>query len=381
MGPFVPEIISDQLNLIVALLLGLAFGFVLEQAGFSSSRRLAGLFYGYDFTVLRVFFTAAMTAMAGIMLLGFAGLLDTEAIFVNPLWLWPTLAGGAVLGVGFILGGYCPGTSVSAAAIGKVDSYFFLGGIGLGVFAFAEFYPQWQEFYLSSALGPLLVFDSLGMSAGVFALILIAFAVGAFAVTSIIEQKVSAFAPSHEFNSRRHIAAGVTAVLIGVVLVGLPDRKTYVLELVSEPEYAREHAVELMPTDELAFRLVDHEPSILLIDVRAPGDYAALKLPGAVNVQLRELFAKEWDMKFALRHQKKVLIGNDEADARTAYFVLEKLGYENLAVLEGGISKFRKEILEDNGFVGSGGRHDAEVAEFRAEARVTINRMIGRCAQ
>ena len=54
MGPFVPDIISDQLNLVVALILGIGFGFVLEQAGFSSSRRLAGLFYGYDFTVLQV---------------------------------------------------------------------------------------------------------------------------------------------------------------------------------------------------------------------------------------------------------------------------------------------------------------------------------------
>lgn len=376
MGPFVPEIISDQLNLIVALLLGIAFGFVLEQAGFSSSRRLAGLFYGYDFTVLRVFFTAAMTAMSGILLLGFVGLLDTAEIFVNPLWLWPSLAGGAVMGVGFILGGYCPGTSVSAAAIGKVDSYFFLGGIGLGVFTFAEFYPQWQEFYLSSAMGPLFVFDSLGMSAGVFALVLIVFAVAAFAITSIVERKVSAAAPSREFHFRRHAAAGAVAVLIGLVLVSLPDRKTYVLDRVAEPEYAQAHPVEAMPVDELAFRLLDQSPNVLLIDVRDPGAFAALTLPGAVNVQLRDLFAKEWDKKFARRHLKKVLVGEEESEARTAYYVLKELGYENLAVLEGGMKRFQREILEDNGYVGEGNRHDAEVAEFRVHARETLNKMI-----
>ena len=71
MGPFVPDIISDELNLVVALLLGIAFGAVLEQAGFSSSRKLAGVFYGYDFTVLRVFFTAGVTAMLGVILLAF----------------------------------------------------------------------------------------------------------------------------------------------------------------------------------------------------------------------------------------------------------------------------------------------------------------------
>ena len=48
MGPFVPDLISDQLNLVVALVLGIGFGVALEQAGFSSSRRLAGVFPGRD---------------------------------------------------------------------------------------------------------------------------------------------------------------------------------------------------------------------------------------------------------------------------------------------------------------------------------------------
>ena len=141
MGPFVPDLISDQLNLVVALLLGIGFGFVLEQAGFSSSRRLAGVFYGYDFTVLRVFFTAAVTAMTGVLLLGHFGLLDLDLIFVNPTWLAPAIVGGVIMGVGFLLGGYCPGTSVCAAAIGKVDAMVFVGGGLLGVLAFGEGYP------------------------------------------------------------------------------------------------------------------------------------------------------------------------------------------------------------------------------------------------
>ena len=190
MGPFVPDLISDQLNLVVALFLGIGFGFVLEQAGFSSSRRLAGVFYGYDFTVLRVFFTAAVTAMSGVLLLGYFGLLDTEAIYVNPTWLLPAIVGGAIMGVGFILGGYCPGTSISAAAIGKVDGMFFVGGGLLGVFAFGELYPLYHNFYESTSLGPIKVFDSLGISQGLFAFLLIAIAVGAFAVTSLIEKRV-----------------------------------------------------------------------------------------------------------------------------------------------------------------------------------------------
>jgi hypothetical protein len=66
MGPLVPYVISVEFSLVIAFFIGIAFGFILEQAGFSSAKKLVGLFYGYDFTVLRVFFTAGITAMTGV---------------------------------------------------------------------------------------------------------------------------------------------------------------------------------------------------------------------------------------------------------------------------------------------------------------------------
>ena len=242
MGPFVPEPISEQLNLVVALLLGIGFGFVLEQAGFSSSRRLAGVFYGYDFTVLRVFFTAAVTAMSGVLLLSSFGLLDAELIFVNPTWLYPAVLGGIIMGLGFILGGYCPGTSVCAAAIGKVDAMFFVGGGLLGVLIFGELFPLYKGFFISSALGPVKVFQSLGISQGLFAFLMIAIAVGAFAVTTHIERKVApAAAPSLEFSGFRHTAAGLGALALGGVLIFLPDYKTYLTRKVTNPAFTADH--------------------------------------------------------------------------------------------------------------------------------------------
>jgi uncharacterized protein len=219
-GPLGPELISDHVGLLVALLLGTAFGFVLEQAGFSSSRRLAGVFYGYDFTVLRVFFTAVVTAMSGVLLLGRFGLLDLDQIVVNPTWLAPAIVGGVIMGIGFILGGYCPGTSVCAAAIGKVDAMFFIGGGVLGVLAFGEGFPLYARFYESTSLGPIKVFDSLGVSAGVFALLLIGAAVAAFVITSRIERRVAGTAaPSQAFPARVHVAAGLSVLALGAVLV------------------------------------------------------------------------------------------------------------------------------------------------------------------
>ncbi|NQV14442.1 sulfurtransferase, partial [bacterium] len=88
MGPLVPqEIISADWNLLVAFVIGIGFGFVLEQAGFSSSRKLAGVFYGYDTVVLKVFFTGAITAMLGLLFFSLFGWIDLNLIYVNPTFL------------------------------------------------------------------------------------------------------------------------------------------------------------------------------------------------------------------------------------------------------------------------------------------------------
>ena len=377
MGPFVPDLISDPLNLVVALLLGIAFGFVLEQAGFSSSRRLAGVFYGYDFTVLRVFFTAAVTAMSGVLLMGHFGLLDLDLIYVNPTWLAPAILGGVIMGVGFILGGYCPGTSVCAAAIGKVDAMFFIGGGLLGVLAFGEFYPFYEHFYESTALGPIKVFDSLGVSQGVFAFLLIGAAVAAFAITTLIEKRVAGVAaPSHAFSTKKNAAAGMAVVAMGLVFVGMPDRKTQLITRVSEAGYVATRPVATMDVDELAFRIVDNDPRLRIIDVRTPGAFGRLALPAAQNMALRDFFSKDSAALLSARHVKKVFVGDTEAEERAACLLAETLGYENLAVLKGGFGAFQATFLGPAAAPPEDGRWAADVARFREKARGDILQMI-----
>lgn len=377
MGPFVPDIISDQLNLVVALILGIGFGFVLEQAGFSSSRRLAGLFYGYDFTVLRVFFTAAVTAMSGVILLGYAGLLDTDIIFVNPTWLVPAIVGGMIMGLGFILGGYCPGTSVCAAAIGKIDGMFFILGGLVGCFAFGAFFPLYDQFYASTSLGAIRVFDSLGLSQGIFAFLLIAMAVGAFAVTTLIERRVNKnSAPSLAFNSRKHFASAAGILALGIVFLFLPDRKTHLVSEASNPAYQSSHPVAAMDVDELAFRIVDHEPNIRIVDVRSKEEYAKLALPGSYNAAVTDLFGKDWIPLLSQRHVKKVVVADNEQQERVACLLLKELGYENLTILRGGFVAFDKAILSSTPFVPAGNRWDPDVKAFRENARLQILKMI-----
>ncbi len=189
MGPL--SILSELpvwLDLLIAFLIGTGFGFALEQAGFSSSRKLAGMFYGYDTTVLKVFFTAAIVALAGSQLLSFLGLLNLKLVYVNPYYMNATLIGGVIMGAGFVMGGYCPGTGISALSIGKIDALIFLAGGMAGAFLFAETYPYIQSIAMENYKGAMRIDEWLGLSAGVFTLILIVAAVVLFWLAELAEK-------------------------------------------------------------------------------------------------------------------------------------------------------------------------------------------------
>lgn len=192
MGPL--SILSEfpeWINLLIALFIGIGFGFALEQAGFSSSRKLAGMFYGYDTTVLKVFFTAAIVALAGSQILSFLGLLNLKLVFVNPWYVNASIIGGVIMGAGFIMGGYCPGTGISALSIGKIDAMIYVLGGMFGAFLFAETFPYIQALASDNYKGPMRIDEWFGISPGAFTLLLILAAVVLFWIAEVAEKKFS----------------------------------------------------------------------------------------------------------------------------------------------------------------------------------------------
>jgi uncharacterized membrane protein YedE/YeeE len=165
---------------VAAIVLGFFFGFFLERAGFGSSLKLTSQFYFRDWSVLKVMFTAIVVAMLGLIALTLAGWLDMGAVYVPDAFVGPQIVGGLLLGAGFILGGFCPGTSVAAAATGKLDGLAFIGGILFGIFAFGLAEPAIHGFNMSGGLGPLTLPQWLNTTAGVVAFFIVVVAVGAF---------------------------------------------------------------------------------------------------------------------------------------------------------------------------------------------------------
>lgn len=185
----VNDIISQNTNFFFAFLIGMAFGFVLESSGFSSSRKLAGVFYGYDTVVLKVFFTAAIVGMLGMLFLSLFNWIDLDMVYINPTYLYSSIVGGIIMGAGFIMGGFCPGTSFCSASIGKIDAMFFIVGMFLGVFIFAEGFPLLEGFYKAKFMGIPTLSQVLGLKDGIVVLGIIIVAMGMFWVGEWAEKK------------------------------------------------------------------------------------------------------------------------------------------------------------------------------------------------
>jgi hypothetical protein len=181
---------GDEMSLVLAFVLGTGFGFFLERAGFGSARKLAAQFYLYDMSVFKVMFTAIVTALLGVTYLGWIGWLDLSLVYLVPTHLVPQVVGGLVLGVGFVIGGYCPGTSVASLATGRIDGLVYAFGIGAGTLVYAEVYPAIKDFVNSNDMGQVTLPEVFDLPWGLVVFAVVMIAVAGFSAATFIERRI-----------------------------------------------------------------------------------------------------------------------------------------------------------------------------------------------
>ena len=171
--------LGSSAALTMAAFVGVLFGFVLERAGFGSSRKLVSIFYLRDFAVFKVMFTAIVVAMLGARAFEAAGLVDLSTWYQLETFLVPQTVAGLLFGAGFVMGGWCPGTAVVGCATGRKDALVFLGGVGGGSLLYMAVYPALAG-WVTRSDGVSTLPDLLGMSPAVTAVGVAVFAVAAF---------------------------------------------------------------------------------------------------------------------------------------------------------------------------------------------------------
>jgi len=336
---------------VASLVIGLAFGFALERAGFGSSRKLAGIFYLRDMTVLKVMFTAVITAMLG---LGFAvglGWLDLSGqINLLETRYAAQILGGLIFGLGFVMGGWCPGTAAVGAASGKLDAFVFLGGTVLGSIGFNETYGLWQSVVQWGAYDePQFAF---GFSKTTFGFFFTLAAIGAFHFAEWVERP----AGGGRYLGTPFLKAFSLALLVFAVALFLlpsppPQSQSWIATgqqadaveaeqaLLADIDAAADH----IEPEELAERLLRGEPELTVVDVRSPAEYAAFHIRGAINVGLADLPAALVPYKNA---GLIVLYSNGMTHPAQARDALARLGYQNVYFLTDGLQGFVDRCLK-----------------------------------
>ncbi len=280
-----------EIGLVVAVLIGFCFGFVLERAGFGRATKLAGQFYFHDMTVFKVMFTAIVTAMLGVIVadgLGLAEFGHVARLVVSGTFLGPMIFGGLLLGVGFIISGYCPGTSLVSAASGNLDGILAFVGVVIGSVLFGEMYPLVSEFYSSGDMGQVFLYEMLGIPPAVLGVVIAAGAVGCFLGAEVVEKIASRILlnrePAAVASQPRRLAIAVfgAASVAGLVLLLVPVGA-------GQAQTDSKPAAQPIDIESFARRVLEEPWKLRMIDLRSADDFLENRIPGSENCAIDAL--------------------------------------------------------------------------------------------
>jgi thiosulfate/3-mercaptopyruvate sulfurtransferase len=342
------DALGTSLAAFLALLVGFGFGFALERAGFSSSRRLAGVFYFTDMAVIKVMFSALITALLGLSYMTLMGWVAWDQIFHMPTIYGAQIAGGVLFGIGFAMGAWCPGTAAAGLAAGRVDALIFLLGALGGSILFNETFPWVSRLYTLGDQGIRLLPDDLGLPRHTVVLAFTAAAVVMFWLCELAEKARTGRAPY--LGSRFLMVFSLVLLLAGVGLFALPQgggtgaapgagavaEESALLAAVDD-------ALDHLEPEELADRLLAGEPGLLVADVRTAEEYAAFHIRGAIHVPLAEA------PRLLEPHRNRgtiVLYSNGMTHPAQARDALHRLGFRNVLILTDGLAGFRERCLK-----------------------------------
>lgn len=321
---------------LIIFLIGGGFGIVLEQAGFGNSMKLAAQFYFRDFRVIKVMFGAIVTNMLLVFLAAGFGLLDYSAIWVNPTYLIPGIVGGLIMGFGFIIGGFCPGTSLVALATFKLDGLFFVLGVLTGIFFFGETVDSFANFWNSTYMGRATLQDWLGMDPSWLVPIVVIVALGVFKGGEILE-KIFGTEPEARLSK-----PGIGLFLIAsvtVLVIGYPtpeERWNHVDEKSKQLLKSRQIFIE---PAELVKLYYDDAIDLKVYDFRTEDGFNRFHIIDSERFTLDSL-SEEVIIKWKSNPPNRVIVltGTAEKSAITAWKQIKSYNIPNLYILEGGIN-------------------------------------------
>jgi len=138
-------------TMILAVILGTAFGFAIQRVGASNPSGVINMLRLKDMHLMRVIFLSIAIASTIIFIGMSIGFVDSSHMSIKNM-TWGVIIGGMIFGLGWGLAGYCPGTAVCALGEGRKDAIFFVLGALLGSYFFLIGFDFVKETFLVEPL-------------------------------------------------------------------------------------------------------------------------------------------------------------------------------------------------------------------------------------
>jgi thiosulfate/3-mercaptopyruvate sulfurtransferase len=353
--------LNAPLGFMAALALGFCFGLCLEKAGFGSSSRLSGVFYFTDMSVVKVMFSALVTAAIGLVAAERLGVVSLDALYQMPTILGAHAVGGVIFGLGFAMGGWCPGTAAVGLASGRLDALMFLAGIVLGSIGYNEAFPWIAPHASTGSKGVVFLYQSLDITKDQLVLGLTVSAVAMFWISEIIERGPAIARPGVS----RLFLAGFSVALCIFALVALnmpkldmakvrqaptsgvtqipaqtqPSASPSEGQILAAVQSGRDH----MEPEELAKRIMANDSTLTLVDIRSKEEFDTFHLKGASNIPISKL-----PEALAPKRGQGVIVlySNGMTHPAQARDALARLGFANVYILTDGLAGFFDTVLK-----------------------------------
>lgn len=139
------------MNIVLAIVLGIFFGFALQRVGATNPENIINMLRLKDLHLMKAIFFAIGISSTLLFVLMSIGMVDAGHLSIKSSYIG-VIIGGALLGLGFAVAGYCPGTGLTALTEGRKDALFFIGGGLLGALIYTLIYGSIKGSWLFDKL-------------------------------------------------------------------------------------------------------------------------------------------------------------------------------------------------------------------------------------
>lgn len=144
---------------------------------------------------------------------------------------------------------------------------------------------------------------------------------------------------------KKYLIPIILLVGLALILALLPQKKAYEELPATELLKQVSSSARFISPDVVADRLIQNDPSMLLVDVRTTNLFQEYSIPGAVNIPLQEIMRPENQEILSQEGIDIIFFSSGDVQADQAWIVTRRKGLDHIYVMKGGLNDWFKNFF------------------------------------